>query len=120
MLGSSWIRIALATLAAAGLVGTLAMLAVAAPSQHSATAAEYCLAGDKAQRKSDLNAANKAVARAQAAVAKANAAVTKAKKHRASAKKLSTLKKALAKARNRLAGARENQQGAQASFNECA
>jgi hypothetical protein len=120
VLRSSSVRIVLASLAAAGLVGTLAMLAVAAPSQHSATAAEYCLAGDKQQRKADLSAANKAVSRAQVAVAKSNTALKNTTKHKVSAKKRAVAKKALARARARLVAARQNQHGAQAAFNECA
>jgi hypothetical protein len=107
------ISIFVATLAAAGLVGTLAMLAVAAPSHRNATTAEYCQAGDKAQRKADLVAAKKSVRQTQALVAKRAAALKKAKNKVAA-------KKALALARGKLAAALQDQKAAKAAYAQCA
>jgi hypothetical protein len=107
------IRIFVASLAAAGLVGTLAMLAVAAPSHRNATTAEYCQAGDKDQRKADLTAATKSVHKAQALVAKRAAALKKAKNKVAA-------KKALTAARHKLAGAQQFQKAAKAAYAQCA
>jgi hypothetical protein len=78
---SKTLRLVLALLAAAGVVATLAVLAVAAPavSHRGAAAATYCFPSDKQDRKAALDSANAAVASAQSLIRTRGAAVTAAK-----------------------------------------
>src|SRR5260370_42042513 len=82
MVRLSKLRLGVALLAAAGVVGSFAVLAIAAPdlSHRGAAAAVYCFPKDKAGRKAALATAKAAASDADAAAQAADATVTKTRK----------------------------------------
>jgi hypothetical protein len=76
------LRLVLAALGVAGVVGSFAMLAVAAPTvaHRGASAAVYCLTSEKANRKQQLDQAKSVSASAAVAAGRAATVVTRLRK----------------------------------------